>query len=281
MLNLNEKQERVVESLKSLDPENEFFWDEKNKFPRFVKGKLSTPSHDNPELIARRFLKETRDLLDMRRDLDEQLEVSTQKTDNMGFHHVSFHQILNGFPVFEGSVQVHMNPEGEVIAYKDYRVNDLDISLEPKITKQAAVETVIKDIGSKVDVKKTDAKLSLYRDQEKQLHLTWEIELLGTGEHGARYYFIDAHNGQLLYKFTQIRNLLSRKTYTAHNENVLPGELLLESRIKYWDYVARSAYENIAVAYKYYMDTFGRDSFDGEGACIVSTVHFGNMPEFW
>lgn len=154
MLNLNEKQERVVESLKSLDPENEFFWDEKNKFPRFVKGKLSTPSHDNPELIARRFLKETRDLLDMRRDLDEQLEVSTQKTDNMGFHHVSFHQILNGFPVFEGSVQVHMNPEGEVIAYKDYRVNDLDISLEPKITKQAAVETVIKDIGSKVDVKK-------------------------------------------------------------------------------------------------------------------------------
>ncbi len=164
MLNLNEKQERVVESLKSLDPENEFFWDEMNKFPRFVKGKLSTPSHDNPELIARRFLKETRDLLDMRRDLDEQLEVSTQKTDNMGFHHVSFHQILNGFPVFEGSVQVHMNPEGEVIAYKDYRVNDLDISLEPKITKQAAVETVIKDIGSKVDVKKTDAKLSLYRD---------------------------------------------------------------------------------------------------------------------
>ena len=74
--------------------------------------------------------------------------------------------------------------------------------------------------------------------------------------------------------------MLSRKTYTAHNENVLPGELLLESRIKYWDYVARSAYENIAVAYKYYMDTFGRDSFDGEGACIVSTVHFGNMPEY-
>lgn len=231
MSNLNEKQERVVESLKSLDPENEFFWDEKNKFPKFVRGKLSAPSHDNPELIARRFLEDTRGLLDMQRDLDEQLEVSTQETDNQGFHHVSFHQILNGLPVFEGSVQVHMNPEGEVVAYKDYRVTDLNISLEPKITKQAAVETVLKDIGSKIDVKKTDAKLSLYRDQEKQLHLTWEIELLGIGEHGARYYFIDAHNGQLLYKFAQIRNLLSRKTYTAHNENVLPGELLPESRI--------------------------------------------------
>lgn len=283
MLKLTEKQEKIVESLKSLDPENEFFWDEKNKFPKFVKGKLSTPSHDNPESIARRFLAETRGLLDMPNDLDEQLEISTQETDNMGFHHVSFHQILNGLPVFEGSVQVHMNPEGEVVAYKDHRVTDLDISLEPKITEKVAVEIVLKDIGSKVDVKKTDAKLSLYRDQNKKLHLAWEIELLVAGEHGARYYFIDAHNGQLLYKFTKVRNLLSRKTYTAHNEEVLPGELLPEDEINKWDDVVLSAYKNVAIAYKYYMETFGRDSFDGEGACIVSTVHFkkGYNNAFW
>lgn len=171
MSRLTEKQEKTVESLKSLDPESEFFWDEQNKIPKFVKGKLSIPSHENPELIARRFLAETRGLLDMQRELDEKLEVSTLETDNKGFHHVSFYQILNGLPVFEGSVQVHINPKGEVIAYKDYRVTDIGISLEPKIKEQSAVEIVLKDIGTKVNVEKTEARLSLYRDQKKQLHL--------------------------------------------------------------------------------------------------------------
>ncbi|MHC1754042.1 MAG: M4 family metallopeptidase [Methanosarcina sp.] len=271
---LTENQEKTVESLKSLDPESEFFWDEKNKIPKFVKGKLSTPSHENPELIARRFLAETRGLLDMPGELDEQLEVSALETDNKGFHHVSFYQILNGLPVFEGSVQVHINSRGEVVAYKDYRVTDIGISLEPEIKEQSAVEIALKDIGTKVNVEKTEAKLLLYRDQKKQLHLAWEVELLVAGELGARYYFIDAHTGQLLYKFAQIRNLLFRKTYTAHNEAVLPGELLLEDEQTTSDEVALSAHEKVALAYEYYRDLFGRDSFDGEGAKLVSTVHF-------
>lgn len=275
MVKLTEKQEKAVESLKLLDPESEFFWDEQKKLPKFIKGKLSRPSNEDPESIARRFLAETRSLLNIQRRLDEKLEVSTRETDNKGFHHVSFRQILNGLPVFEGSVQVHINPEGEVIAYKDYRVTDLNISLEPEITENSAIETVLKDIGIKVNVKKTDAKLSLYRDQKKQLHLTWAIELLLAGELGARYYFIDAHTGQLLYKFSQIRNLLSRKTYNAHNEDVLPGELLLENEAQNTsDEVALSAHRHVAVACEYYMDAFGRDSFDSEGATLVSTVHF-------
>lgn len=99
MEKLTEKQEKVVESLKNLDPESEFFWDEQMKIPKFIKGKLSTPSHESPESIARRFLSETRGLLDMQRELDEQLEFSGMETDNKGFHHVSFYQILNGLPV--------------------------------------------------------------------------------------------------------------------------------------------------------------------------------------
>ncbi|MFY1112655.1 MAG: M4 family metallopeptidase [Methanosarcinaceae archaeon] len=274
MAKITEKQEKAVESLKSLDPESEFFWDEQMKIPKFIKGKLSTPSNESPESIARRFLAETRGLLDMRRELDEQLEFSALETDNKGFHHVSFYQILNGLPVFEGSVQVHINPKGEVVASKDYRVTDIEISTEPKITEQSAVETALQDTDAKVNVEKTDAELLLYRDQKKQLHLAWKIELLMKGELGARYYFIDAHTGQLLYKYSSIRNLLLRKTYTAHNEDVLPGELLLENGQTNSDEVAQAAHENVAIAYRYYKDTFGRDSYDGHGATIVSTVHY-------
>lgn len=69
--------------------------------------------------------------------------------------------------------------------------------------------------------------------------------------------------------------MLFRKTYTAHNQVVLPGELLLENEQTTSDEVALSAHEKVALAYEYYRDSFSRDSFDGEGATLVSTVHFG------
>ena len=50
--------------------------------------------------------------------LDESLELFTAETDFSGFHHVIFLQHIKGIPVFEGSVQVHINPAGEVVAYK-------------------------------------------------------------------------------------------------------------------------------------------------------------------
>jgi len=49
---LTEKQEKAVGSLKMLDPESEVFWDEHMKIPKFIKGKLSEPSSENPKTIA-------------------------------------------------------------------------------------------------------------------------------------------------------------------------------------------------------------------------------------
>ena len=75
--------------------------DEVTGATKFIKGKLSTPSNDEPENIARDFLKENEGLLDLQQGLVESLSISQVEKDRQGFSHVYFAQSLNGIPVFE------------------------------------------------------------------------------------------------------------------------------------------------------------------------------------
>ncbi|AKB18683.1 M4 family metallopeptidase [Methanosarcina sp. WWM596] len=284
MPELSEKQAKAAEKLKEIDPESEIIWDSRMKIPKFIKGTLSKPSAESPETIARKFLEEYRVLLDKQPGLDESLELFSAETDFSGFHHVIFLQHIKGIPVFEGSVQVHINPAGEVIAYKDFRVTEVRVALEPKIKIEEAIEIVRRSIGSKHVVTIPRSRLMLFRDSKKQpplkklhlkrLHLVWQIESIFAEGFAGKFHFIDAHTGEQLYNFSQIRSALFRKTYTAKNESSLPGELLLENDQTVADEVARAAHENMGIVYDYYKNTFGRDSYDNKGSPLVSTVHF-------
>lgn len=279
MPELSEKQAKAVEKLKEIDPDCEIFWDIGMKVPEFVKGILSRSSAESPEEIARKFLEDYRELLDMRPGLNESLELFTVETDFSGFHHVIFLQHIKGIPVFEGSVQIHINPGGEVIAYRDFRVTDVAVSLEPKIKREEAIEIVLREIGSEHVVTVPRSRLMLFRESKKKPHLkklrlVWQIESIFAEGFAGKFHFIDAHTGEQLYKFSQIRSVLFRKTYTAKNESFLPGTLLLEDDQFTVDEVARAAHENMGIVYDYYKNNFGRDSYDDRGSPLVSTVHF-------
>lgn len=293
MRGLSKKQAKSVEKLKEIDPESEIFWDSRMKIPKFIKGTLSKPSAENPETIATKFLEEYRALPDMQPGLDENLEFFCADTDFSGFHHVIFLQHVEGIPVFEGSVQVHINPAGEVIAYKDFRLTEVPVVLEPKIKREEAIAIVRRDIGSERAVTVPRSRLMLFRDGEtrfptndfqlnklhlkkprlNKLHLVWQVESIFAKGFAGKFHFIDAHTGEQLYTFSQIRSALFRKTYTAKNESILPGELLSENRMA-TDEVARAAHENMGIVYDYYKNTFGRESYDNKGSPLVSSVHF-------
>lgn len=284
MSDLSEEQAKAVEKLKEIDPESEIFWDSGMKIPEFIKGTLSKPSTESPENIAKKFLEDFRELLDMQPELDENLELFTVETDFSGFHHVIFLQHIKGIPVFEGSVQVHINPAGELIAYRDFRIAEVHFSLEPKIKMEEAIEIVLRDIGLENAVTVPSSRLMLFREHKKQLnlkkspmkklHLAWQIESIFAEGFAGMIHFIDAHTGKQLYKFSQIRSALLRKTYTAKNEVLLPGELLLENSQTSKDEVAMAAHENMGMVYDYFKNNFGRDSYDNRGSPLVSTVHF-------
>lgn len=272
---LTDKQNQAVKKLNALDKKNDFYLDEASGAVKFIKGKLSKPTSETAEVIATGFLKDNAGLLDLQKDLRESLELSHIEKDKQGFSHAYFAQSLNGIPVLEGSTQVHINPAGEVIAYKDYRLASLDIPLQARITEQQAIETALQLSGKSPDaIADKKVRLILFRDEVKSVHLAWEIEWVLSEDMASSLHIVDAHSGNILLKHTRIRGVASRSTYSAENGTDLKAKLLLKDDQPSTDEVAQAAHDHAEMVYNYFLTTFERDSYDGNGASLVSTVHY-------
>ena len=274
-MKLSDRQKQTVENLDSMHSDNDYFWDEKTGIAKFAKGKLSKPSDENPEKIARKFIDDNPGLLDLQSGLNETLEVIDIDTDVQGFHHVYLAQSLNGIPVYEGSTQVHINPNGEVVAYKDYRLAACDISTSPRIDEKQAIVLLCENNALAADeIADSKQRLVLFRDDNKELHLVWEIEWIRSDEVAPSCQLIDAQTGNTLFKHSHFREALSRMTYTAKNTSNLKAELLAKDDQASTDHVVQAAHDNAKIVYEYFLNTFGRDSYDSRGSKLVSTVHF-------
>lgn len=86
-------------------------------------------------------------------------------------------------------------------------------------------------------------------------------------------------NGQYyLYDDTKAMNGVIR-TYTANNGSTLPGSDVTDSDNYFNSTSQRAAVDahyNAGVTYDYYYNEFGRNSYDNNGASIISTVHYGS-----
>ncbi|MFZ5764812.1 MAG: M4 family metallopeptidase [Thermodesulfobacteriota bacterium] len=267
-------QQRAEERILARQAGNRIFWNDAGTVPAFIMGALSPPSSDSAEQIARRFLDDNRDLFAMATGLAEQLEVAGVERDGQGHFHVSLAQYIAGIAVHEGSIQVHIDPAGVVTAYKDNRLAAAPVDMQPRLAAGEAVRLAREDLGAD-DAAERASRLCLYRDRDKKVHLAWHVELEVAGEHGPRHFFIDATDGALLYRFSENRGVMSRRTYSAGNREVLPGTLVISDEQQSTDAVVQAAHDNAREVYSYYHGTFGRDSYDNKGAPLISTVHFG------
>ena len=70
--------------------------------------------------------------------------------------------------------------------------------------------------------------------------------------------------------------VLTRRVYTALNHEVLPGTLVRpEGGAATRDAPSDQAYDGAGAVWQFYKDVFGRDSLDGRGLRLDSTVHYG------
>ena len=66
-----------------------------------------------------------------------------------------------------------------------------------------------------------------------------------------------------------------RRVYTAENGSSLPGRLLLEEGAPpLEDPAANEAYDGAGATYDLYWEAYERDSLDGHGLPLDSTVHY-------
>ena len=219
--------------------------------------------------------------------LPEQLQVQkVQGPDKVGMEHVRYRQLHRGVPITGGEIIVHMKGTN-VTAVNAKTLPDLDaVNTTPTITAQQAKVAAQQVLVKHLNV--SDAQLStprlevfnrgLLEGRSYPTRLAWFIE--ATKINVREFIWIDAQRGGVLLHFSQLTDAKSRSIYTANNTSVLPGTLKrTEGELSTGDTDADKVYDYAGDTYDYFFNQHGRDSFDGKGATLKSSVHY--CPGSW
>ncbi|WAS98301.1 M4 family metallopeptidase [Nannocystis punicea] len=251
--------------------------------PRFIAGDLGTLTWaGNVRESARGWLADMAPAFRLGDEAD--LEAVRHTTDSLGKVHVRFQQYLHDLPVVGGELTVHADAaSGQVQAVTGRVVPAESLPLEPTIDPEAAVAAVAAGLAE--EWSSTEAPELVYVLAETGPRLAWQAVVEYADEEGPQrdIVFADARSGEPVARHPQIHRAKTRKVYDAKKGTKLPGSLVVSEGGDTEDPVAKAAYELAGVTYDFYMASFGRDSFNGSGATIHSSVHFSKnyVNAFW
>ncbi|OZG74055.1 zinc metalloprotease [Hahella sp. CCB-MM4] len=214
---------------------------------------------------------------------NDDLALKTSKFDEMNNVFYKFTQVYNGVPVYGRETVVQADGNNEIKLVTGEFEPGINIGVSPGLSGKAAFS---KAVDSMRDVLLTEPKLrddptlKVYVSEEAGPILTWHSVMeYHTTTEGFRVdeVFVDANSGNIIDKLPNLYSALSRSVYTVDlkcfnpnsNKDVLPGREVTSST----DEHTKSAYDNSGYTYWFYANLFGRDSFDGHGKEMVSTVH--------
>ncbi|WAS91158.1 M4 family metallopeptidase [Nannocystis punicea] len=249
--------------------------------PSLVAGDLGFLPKGEPRAAAQTFLQDVAPVFRMHAATD--LEPLRVKSDDRGQVHVKFQQYLHELPVIGGELTVHADGvSGRVHAVSGRFIAGEDVASEPEVEGEAALATAL--AGLPADAASTDAPDLVYVVTEDSVALAWMAEVTYTSADGPErdLVFADARTGELVTRHPQHHRALARKVYDAKKGENLPGTEIANPGSSA-DLSVKDAFNYAGTTYNFYKDRFGRDSFNGAGATIHSTVHFsvGYDNAFW
>lgn len=244
----------------------------------------------NPTAIARGFLDENRALFRLRSATDE-LRLGTIEPDKqLAFYRIRLDQVYRGLPVYGQRLMVSLNPQQQVVAVNGQFTPGIDVPTEPLVSREDAQALALEDVR---DVQMTDAEratasfqvlddhtqLMVHVDTQGKPTLTWRVALLSHEPLGQWYVFVNARRLAVTQTLDATNHGMRRVTYTARNSTNLPGRKLADEGEVPQDAIARAAHNGAGTVYNYYWSKFQRDSLDGHGSPLVSTVNYGSSAE--
>ncbi len=285
----SDKQLAALNALKEIDPHLSLEWDEDTGTPATVRGLLSSPAPpvgaqsmgDAAQQAAYAFLRQNRDLYRFV-DPEESFPLRRVQSDELGST-VHLYQMYQGVAVYDGELTVALDPQNRVRQVLGRFRPELRLSTEPKVSAERAIEIARTDlnaedmslepISQRLLVLNTGSLPAAAAELGKEDRLVWWIELR------VWVYFVDAHEGSIIFTYDNTQDARDRETYYSFNCRLLPGELwIAESGAvpgQPVDDIAWSAHNHAGKFYDYYWETLGRDGIDGQGRTMVSTVHSG------
>ncbi len=205
--------------------------------------------------------------------------------DEVGMEHVRLQQLHKGIPVTAGELTVHLR-RASVVSVLAKTLPDLaDLGTTPEIGAGEAGAIVSKLLREKRFIQ--DAEIStprleilnkgLLEGVPSPSRLAWF--LVASKVDLRDYFWVDAARGAILLTFSQRPDALNRQIHDTASSNVLPGTLVrAEGGPPTGGPDADRAYDFSGDTYNYFFNEHGRDSFDGLGAAITSTVRFCPSP---
>ncbi len=198
--------------------------------------------------------------------------------DSLGKSHERLAQSFRGVPVFGAQAIVHLNDDGSIASITDRLARNLKVDTTPKLRAEEAQQIAIAQVGGSRALQ-ADPKvdLQILPESNGDVRLTYRVQLetrTDKGEPSLPNLFIDAHSGEVVKQFDNLKTARNRKTYNGGNRTTLPGTLVRsEGQAPSGDAVLDQAHDNAGITYDYYFSKFGRDSYNGTGGVLTSTVH--------
>ncbi len=279
----------VFESMKKQAGDNlEIYWDEDTGVPRFLLGQVPSDMSvaSDGESKARAFFHSYADLYQMKNPATE-LAVIERSRDEQGMEHTRFRQEVDGIPVWGAVMVVHTNSGGQITAVNGEYIPNISLNVTPDLSLAEGLALVKHDLGdNEAEFRAKRSELVVYARHKHTPTLTWKINVFSHNPLGNWFYFIDAHSGDIVYRLNQLDTAKSLDTYDANNGTTLPGTSACtnnDGTCPAGDASEQAAHQNAGIVYDYYLNTFGRDSYDNGGATLISSVHYSSLYNnaFW
>jgi Zn-dependent metalloprotease len=264
---------------------------------RFIGTDLEHPISQPVELTAgatsedaaRQFLATYGQLFGLT-DQAQELTIMRTQTADRGRTFVRFQQVYQGIPVLGGELVVQMDWENNVLSANGEVLPQPRVNVVPYIgtseARERALDMMAKNYGLGVDtLVATEGELWIYNPMllgGQGPHITalvWRmevepVELLPIRE----LVLVDAHLGVMILHFNQIDTAKYRKIYDNQNNPAygLPGNgpVRTEGGPATGINDVDKAYDYAGDTYDFYYAYHGRDSIDGAGMILTSTVRY-------
>jgi vibriolysin len=204
-----------------------------------------------------------------------------EEKDHLGQTHVRMTQTHRGIPVLGGELIVHVDGDG-LLGVSGRFVSGLEVpalaALAPTEAAGFAVERIERGGGANVEIVDVLEPVVWALSGEPRLTVPVRAMWVEDGELVFEDVHVDAATGAHVGSLSKIFTAKSRTIYNLNQACIrtgseLPGTQVITEGGSSADSAVMGAYNNTGLAYDYYKTVHGRDSYDGSGSVIVSSVH--------
>ena len=206
------------------------------------------------------------------------LAVVSDRRDDLGNRFIKLQQVHAGMPVVGRQVVVQLGSDGKVESLLGHLEPELVVREAASLSGSEAIAKGLAARGRGQAV--TTPILSVFVDGVGVPRVVYQARVdyqSATGRQFANLY-VSAVDGQVIAERSLIFTALNREIYDLKkvclkDGTELPGTLLNKEGGTTTDMSGLRAYKHSGNVYWFYNQMWGRDSYDGKGALLMSSVH--------